>query len=142
LLVVGGTGFDPQDDNTESDSRAKLAYDGDTGTAWESRWYGSATYNRSKDGVGLVLDLSASATVREVDLTLPVAQDVTVYAANDASLDGAQKIGSVNGESGTITLKAPDGLQPATKIIVWVTRPAPAEAPNHFRAQISEVVVR
>jgi hypothetical protein len=142
LLVVGGTGFDPQDDNTESDNRAKLAYDGDTGTAWESRWYGSATYNRSKDGVGIVLDLSTSATVREVDLTLPVAQDVTVYAANDASLEGAQKIGSVSGESGTITLKAPDGLQPATKIIVWVTKPAPAEAPNHFRAQISEVVVR
>jgi hypothetical protein len=142
LAIIGGKGFDPQDDNTESDNRAKLAYDGDTGTAWESRWYGSATYNRSKEGVGIVLDLSASATIRQVDLTLPVAQDVTVYAANAASLDGAQKIGSVSGESGTITLKAPDGLQPATKIIVWVTKPAPAEAPDHFRAQISEVVVR
>ncbi len=142
LLIVGGKGFDPQDDNTESDTRAKLAYDGDPGTAWESRWYGTVTYNRSKDGVGLVLDLSASATIREVDLTLPVAQDVTVLAANEESLEGAQEIGSVSGESGTITLKAPDGLQPATKILVWVTKPAPAEAPNHFRAQVSEVAVR
>jgi hypothetical protein len=142
LLIVGGTGFDPQDDNTESDTRAKLAYDGDPGTAWESRWYGSATYNRSKDGVGLVLDLSTSTTIREVDLTLPVAQDVTVFAATQASLEGAQEIGSTSGRSGTITLKAPAGLQPATKIIVWVTKPAPAEAPDHFRAQVSEVAVR
>lgn len=142
LLIVGGTGFDPQDDNTESDTRAKLAYDGDPGTAWESRWYGSATYNRSKDGVGLVLELSAATTIKEVDLTLPVAQDVTVFAANEDSLDGAQEIGTVSGTSGTTTLKAPEGLQPATKILVWVTKPAPAEAPDHFRAQISEVAVR
>ncbi len=142
LLIVGGKGFDPQDDNTESDTRAKLAFDGDPGTTWESRWYGSVTYNRSKDGVGLVLDLSTSATIREVDLTIPVAQDVTVFAANAESLEGAQQIGSVSGQSGTVTLKAPGGLKPATKILVWVTKPAPAEAPDHFRAQISEVTVR
>jgi hypothetical protein len=89
-----------------------------------------------------VLDLDQAATIKEVVLTLPAAQDVTVYAADGASLDGAQEIGKVNDESGTITLKAPDGLQPANTVIVWVTKAAPAEADNHYRAQVSEVVVR
>ena len=68
-------------------------------------------------------------------------QDVTVYAATNASIDGAQKIGSVTDQAGTVTLTAPDGLTAATKLIVWVTKAAPAEAPNHYRAQISEVTV-
>lgn len=142
LVIVGGKGFDPQDDNTESDNRAGLAFDGDPSTKWESRWYGSATYNRSKEGVGLILDLGQPSVVREVDVTLPEGQDVYVFAANEERLEGAQAIGSIAGEGGTVTLKANGQLQPATKLILWVTKPVPSEAANHFRAQISEVAVR
>jgi hypothetical protein len=142
ISITGASGFDPEGNENQGDGKAKLAFDGDPGTSWESRWFGSANYNGSRAGVGLVLDLDQSATIKEVVLTLPAAQDVTVYAADGASLDGAQEIGTVKDESGTITLKAPDGLQPATTVIVWVTKAAPAEAANHYRAQVSEVEVR
>lgn len=141
-MIVGGKGFDPQEDNTESDNRAKLAYDGDPSTKWESRWYASETYNRKKEGVGLVLDLGQPTVIHEVDVTLPGGQDVYVFAANEESIEGAQSVGSISGESGTVTLHADKALQPATKLIIWVTKPVPSEAPNHYRAQISEVAVR
>jgi hypothetical protein len=142
IEITGASGFDPEGNENQGDGKAKLAFDGDTGTSWESRWFGTPNYNGGRSGVGLVLDLGQTATINEVVLTLPAAQDVTVYAADGASLDGAQEIGKVNDESGTITLKAPDGLKPANTVIVWVTKAAPAEAPNHYRAQVSEVVVR
>lgn len=140
VTITGGTVLDPQ--GIESDGKVKLVFDGDPSTVWASRWYGSATYNGKKDGVGVVLDLDRSVVLTGVDLVLPAKQDVTVYAATNASIDGAQKIGSVTGQEGAVTLKAPDGLTGATKLIVWVTKAAPAEAPNHYRAQISEVTVR
>ncbi|AXG14922.1 hypothetical protein [Intrasporangium calvum] len=142
VRIIGGSSFDPQDDGEESPRQVPLAFDGDPGTAWKSRWYGTDTYNRSKEGVGLVLDLSAPTVVREVELTLPAAQDVTIYLTDEARLEGAQQIGRVTGTSGTVTIKAPRDIQAGSKLIIWVTRPAPDEAPNHHRAQIAEVVVR
>jgi hypothetical protein len=68
-----------------------------------------------------------------------------VYATDSGSkdsLDGAQKIGSAKRASGTVVIKADGPLQPASKILVLVTKAAPAEAANHYRAQISEVTVR
>ena len=140
--VTGVTSFDPQDDNTEGEGTAKFAIDGDLTTAWESRWYGTPTYNGNKDGVGLVVDLAAPTAVTEVELVLPAEQDVTVFLATKDSLAGAQKIGAKSGANGTVVLKPTSPLQPGTKVIVWVTKAAPAEAGNHFRAQVSEVTVR
>ena len=140
VTITGGTVLDPG--GIESNGKVGLAFDGDPSTDWSSRWYGTPTYNGKKDGIGIVLDLDRSVVLTGVDLVLPAKQDVTVYAATQASLDGAQKIDSVTNRDGTITLKAPDGLKEATKLIVWVTKAAPAEAPNHYRAQISEVTVR
>ncbi|MDN5766807.1 MAG: hypothetical protein L0H96_12855 [Humibacillus sp.] len=140
VTITGGSVLDPG--GVEKSGKVKLAYDGNPATAWTSRWYGTPTYNGKKDGIGIVLDLDRSVVLTGVDLVLPAKQDVTVYAATTASITGAQKIGSVTNKDGTITMKAPAGLTTATKLIVWVTKAAPAEAPNHYRAQVSEVSVR
>ena len=144
VAVVGGTGFDPED-GTETDQNVKLSHDGNPGTEWRSRWYGSDSFNGNKAGVGVLLDLSAPTAVKEVQLVLGAAQDVTVYATDSAStksLDGAQKIGSATNANGTVVIKANGEIRPASKIIILVTKAAPAEAANHYRAQISEVTVR
>lgn len=144
VTVVGGTGFDPED-GTESDQNVKLTFDGNPGTEWRSRWYGTPTFNGKKAGVGVLLDLSAPTAVKEVTLVLGAPQDVTVYATDSGStksLDGAQTVGSKPNASGTVVITAPAGLKPASKLLVLITRAAPAEAANHYRAQISEVTVR
>ncbi|WP_347349977.1 protein kinase family protein [Intrasporangium sp.] len=142
IEITGGTGFDPEGHEDQGDAKARLAFDGDRDTQWQSRWFATDDFNGSRDGVGLVLDLDERARISQVELVLPADQDVTVYAADRASLAGAQKIGKVRDKSGTVKLTAPDDLRPASKVIVWVTKAAPAEAPNRFRAQVSEVVVR
>ena len=141
VTIVSGKGYDEQD-GTEADQNADQAFDGDTSTGWRSRWYGSADYNNGKDGLGLILTLSAPTAVKEVDLFLPAKQNVTVYATDGDSREGAQKVGSMKNAEGAVTIKADQDLQPASKIIVFVTKAAPAEADNHYRAQINEVTVR
>jgi hypothetical protein len=142
--ITGGTGFDPQD-GTESDQNVKKVFDGSTSDGWRSRWYATRTFNGDKDGVGLLLDLNAPTAVKEVVLELPAAQDVTVYATDSdstKSLDGARKIGSASNASGTVTIKADGTPEPASKIIVFVTKAGQAESDRRYRAQISEVTVR
>jgi eukaryotic-like serine/threonine-protein kinase len=141
VSVAGGTGYDEQD-GTEADQNVKKVYDGDLSTAWQSRWYGTARYNGGKEGLGVILTLSQPTAVSEVELVLPAKQDVTVYLTNGTSRAGAQKVGSVKGAEGTVTVKASKKLDPGTNLIVFVTKAARAEAPNHYRAQITEVTVR
>jgi hypothetical protein len=139
--IVRGKGYDEQDGN-EADQNADLAFDGNPSTGWRSRWYASAGYNGGKDGLGLILGLSGPTSIKEVVLDLPAKQNVTVYATNGDSREGAHKVGSVSNAEGQVTITAPDGLEPASNLIVFVTKAAPAEAPNHYRAQINEVTVR
>jgi hypothetical protein len=141
VSIVGGTGYDEQD-GTESDQNVKKVYDGDPSTGWQSRWYGTSTYNGGKEGLGVILTLSQPIAVSEVELVLPAKQDVTVYLTNGNSRSGAQEVGSVKGAQGTVTVKASKKLDPGSSLIVFVTKAAPAEAPNHYRAQINEVTVR
>jgi hypothetical protein len=140
---IAGKGFDPEEDNTEADKIANLTFDGRPDTSWKSRWYGSATYNGKKSGVGVVLDLATPTAINEVQVVLPAVESVVVYGATSDSLTGATQIGTaVVDQSGTVVFKASTPTAPVTKIIVYVTKAAPDEAPNHFRAQISEVTVR
>jgi len=141
VSITSGKGYDEQD-GTEADQNAGKAFDGDPSTGWRSRWYGTSDYNGGKAGLGLILTLNQPTQVKEVTLVLPAQQDVTVYATNGDSRTGAQEVGSQSGAQGTVTIKASGDLQPATKIIVFITKAAPDEAPKRFRAQINEVTVR
>ena len=76
---------------------------------------------------------------------LGASQDVTVYATNSdstRSLEGAQEIGSATGANGTVTIKAGGKLDPASRIVVLVTKAGTAETDRRYRAQINEVTVR
>ena len=141
VSITGGKGYDEQD-GSEADQNVKNVFDGDPSTGWRSRWYGSPTYNGGKDGLGVILQLSQPSAVSEVDLVLPAKQDVTVYLTNGTSREGAQQVGSAKGAEGTVTIKTDKKLEPGTALIVFVTRAAAAEEPNHYRAQINEVTVR
>ncbi|MFM6847999.1 MAG: protein kinase family protein [Terrabacter sp.] len=144
VSIVGGRGFDPQDGN-EADQNVNRVFDGNPGDGWRSRWYGTPTYNGNKDGVGVVLDLSSPTVVKQVDLVLGAAQDVTVYATDSdstKSLDGAQEIGSATDANGAVTIKAGSQLNPASKIVVLITKAGRAESDRRYRAQINEVTVR
>lgn len=139
--IAGGALFDANTGQAPS-STAGRAFDGKTDTMWRSGWYASEKFGGLKvAGIGLVLDLGQQTEVRQVTTTLPVAQDLTVYVANRASLDGATTIGASSGRSGQIVFDVPAGpVASGQLVIVFFTKLGP-DGSGRFRAQVSEVSV-
>jgi hypothetical protein len=139
--VVGSAGFEPSGAGQVASTTAARAFDGKPATLWRSKWYSSAKFGGLQvSGIGVVADLGNPVAVRRVTLTLPAAQDVTVYVASRASLAGAQVLGTSTGASGQVVLDAAQGPLTGQLVIIVVTTLAP-DGEGHFRAQISEVQV-
>jgi hypothetical protein len=140
LAILKASGFDPEGDGRERNSEAPRVYDGDKSTFWSSEGYASANLGGLKKGVGIIVDLGQTAKVKQVELDLPDAADVTVYVNGDNTLDGATELGSSSGKKGTVTLT---GDKPATGkfVMVWFTKVSQVND-GRFRATLAEITVR
>ena len=141
VAIIGAATFDASAGQVASSSAPK-GYDGDVATMWRSKWYSNDKFGGLKvPGIGYVVDLGQQTEVRRVTVTVPVAQDITVYVANRASLDGATSIGSSAGKSGELVFDAPAGpIASGQLVIVLVTKLGP-DGSGKFRAQVSEMAV-
>ena len=139
--ISGAATFDGNAGQVASSSAAR-AFDGKPDTMWRSGWFSSENFGGLKTpGVGLILDLGQQTQVRQVSVTVPVAQDLTVYVTNRASLEGATAIGTSSGRTGQLVFEVPAGPVAAGQlIIVFVTKLGP-DGSGKFRAQVSEVTV-
>ncbi len=140
IAILSATGFDPEGDQTESNSYAPRVYDGNLATSWTSELYATAQFGNLKKGVGVLLDLGQPTSVHQVAIDLgngPV--DLTVYAATSASLQGATVIGTASGASGHIEIKAASAMPEAQYVIVWFT--TLAQDGSRFHASISEIAL-
>ena len=141
LAILRATGFDPEGDRAERNSEAGRVYDGDPATFWSSEGYASADLGGLKQGVGVLVDLGRSATVRQVDLQLPDTSDVRVYVAPDRSTDGAAELGGSQGKKGRVSVRAAAEAPSGQYVIVWFTRVSQV-SDGRFRATLAEVTVR
>jgi len=141
VAIVGAAGFDSTGGQVPSGTAAR-AYDGKPDTMWRSGWYTTETFGGLKiPGIGLAVDLGQPTQVRRVAVTVPVAQDFTVYLGTRASIDGATLIGSSSGGTGQVVFDVPAGPVPSGNIvIIFMTKLGP-DGDGKFRAQVSEVVV-
>jgi hypothetical protein len=139
--VLSASGFDPEGDNAERNGEAARTFDGNTKTFWSSEGYASANLGGLKKGVGVALDLGQVRKVGAVELVLPDASDVTVYAGAKRSLSGATEIGTSTSKEGTVTLTRTDGPVDAQYVIVWFTKVSKV-SDGRFRATLAEVTVR
>jgi len=140
LAILKASGFDPEGDGRERNSEAPRVYDGDKSTFWSSEGYASANLGGLKKGVGIIVDLGQTAKVKQVELELPDAADVTVYVNGDNTLDGATELGSSSGKKGTVTITAD---KPATGkfVMVWFTKVSQVND-GRYRATLAEITVR
>ena len=143
VAILQGASFEPDGDGQVASRSAASAWDGNPATLWRSnKWYGSEDFGGlSRQGYGLIADLGQVTPVKRVTVTLPAAQDITVYVANQAGLDQATKIGESAGKSGELVFSVPPGT-PANGqlVIVMVTKLGPDGA-GKFRAMVSELQV-
>jgi hypothetical protein len=141
LAILKATGFDPEGDGKERNSEAPRVYDGKPSTFWSSEGYASANLGGLKPGVGVLLDLGQAARVKRVALTLPDVSDVTVFLADDSSIEGATEIGSATDKKGAVTLDNKDVEASGKYVIVWFTKVSQV-SDGRFRATLAEVSIR
>ena len=141
IAILKATGFDPEGDGKERNSEAPRVYDGKPSTYWSSEGYASANLGGLKPGVGVLLDLGQAARVKQVALTLPDVSDVTVFLADDNTIDGATEIGTTTGKKGAVTLANKDAEASGKYVIVWFTEVSQV-SDGRFRATLAEVSIR
>jgi putative peptidoglycan lipid II flippase len=144
--IITGTvasAFDPVGGDGEHNAEAHLAVDGNPETAWSTESYRDPDLAApgNKGGVGLIVRLPASASLRQVDLTSrDDGWSATIYAVSGASpskLAGwGTPLASVDrAPSGTTHLVVTDPH--ADAVLVWLTR-----LPTRGTFALGEVAVR
>lgn len=137
--VINAAGFDPQGDQQEHEAEAPRVYDGDDGTTWTTEGYEAENFGGTKEGVGVTIDLGQPVSISEVTITLPEANEATVYAG-DAPTNEGTVIGQSNGQTGAVDLRVAEPVE-AQYVTVWFTSTVPSDDGYH-RAYLSEIAVR
>jgi len=148
MKVVAAQDFDPppQGNGSENPNQTRLAIDGRQGTAWRTVAYNSPAFGGLKAGVGLILDLGAAHTVRQVKLRLP--DEGATIAIRTAGVNAAQAPDSLAayalaataagaGKEETLRFTSPVRTR---FVLIWITQLPPGPGPT-YRGGISEVTV-
>lgn len=140
--VMAVTIYDPFGDQTENESQALFAVDGDETTAWTTVSYKQADMS-GKAGVGLLLDLGTIQDVYGIDLDLIGEQTAEIYVVNSAEPDLATetKFADIGPNETSSSLGAsPPGS--GRYVLIWLTPDLPKSDSGEFQGGISEVKVR
>jgi hypothetical protein len=140
--IVSADVFDPHGDGQpENNKDVPKAYDGDPSTSWSTLEYrGSPNFGNLKDGVGIVLDLGSSQSLKGVTITTTTpGATVEVRTADQPAdnLDGFQP--AADGKLDATTDLTFDKPVKARFVLVWITALVPSD--NGFSAGIAEVAV-
>jgi serine/threonine-protein kinase len=86
LAITGATPFDPSGDGEENGDLAPNIFDGNPATSWRTEGYNDRDITRLKDGVGIVLELGAPATLDKLELQSPTNDwKAVIYVADSAA---------------------------------------------------------
>ena len=139
LEIVDSRGLNPHGDTDEHSARSPLAWDGQTGTAWNTQGY-QDPLDIIKPGVGLQLQLGASHEIHAVDLDLGgegYEFEIRVGDADGNSEDDYEVVASGSGGSQEVVLDEPANGQ---YVLVWFTT-LPQNG-GDYRGSVNEVEVR
>lgn len=125
LAEVPVRDFDPPPgDGKERPGEVANAYDDDPSTAWRTERYDSASFGGLKQGVGLLVDLSAPTELTRVELSLATPGTTVELRAGDAAVDavgGYPRLAvGTSGADGSLVLTPPAGSR-ARFFLVWIT---------------------
>ena len=140
-VVVGIRSLDPEgDDGTENDDSAPRAIDRDPATFWNSSSYANAAFGGLKEGVGLVLPLSAPTLVSGATVSVNgTGGSVELRAAPTQSLDDSTVLASGVPVDGVVELAAQQPVE-AANVVLWFTELP--EVSGEYRLEVGEVQLR
>jgi eukaryotic-like serine/threonine-protein kinase len=132
VTLNGVTAYDPDGDQTEHDSAAGNATDGNPGTYWNTEHYDGGL---NKKGVGLVLDAGASKQLTQLVVRSGTPGYMAMIEAGDSS-GGPFTPVSRPQTGGSSTTFALDG-DPARYYVLWITDLGPSSS-----VEINEVTAK
>ncbi|WP_040155339.1 protein kinase family protein [Mobilicoccus massiliensis] len=140
IAFEGARALDPEGDGRENNGGVPKAYDGDTGSYWQSEGYKQPDFQGQKAGVGIAFELPQEAEPAKVSVVLGERpQDAKVFVSDTRSVENATETGSFSDASGAQEFDVPEDARPnARYVIVWVTK-AMEDTDGKYRAVISEV---
>ncbi len=125
LATVPVRDFDPPPgDGRERPGEVANAYDDDPSTAWRTERYDSAAFGGLKQGVGLLVDLSAPTGLTRVELSLEAPGTTVELRAGDTAAENAggypRLASGTSGTNGSLVLTPPAGTR-ARYVLIWIT---------------------
>ncbi len=132
--------YDPLGDSAEHANETSFAIDNLPTTSWSTESY--TTSDLQKDGVGLVIDATPGAVVRELRIRTPTPGfNADVYVTDaasppDAVTDPAWKqVGTVTDAASRATVDLDTAGQTSTFVLLWIT----ALPPGGDKVEITEL---
>jgi hypothetical protein len=146
--VASVSAFDPFGEAGENDDDVPLVLDGDTSTRWSTLSYeGDPRFGGLKPGLGLVLDLGGTTSVRQVTLDLGGSgTDLQLRAAPAAASSAPdapgryRTVGSTRNASGETVVEA-DRPVDTRYLLVWLTSLSP-EPGGTYAGVVNEITVQ
>jgi serine/threonine-protein kinase len=127
---TSATAYDPDGDNSEHDSAAPNAIDGDSGTYWNTEHYDGAL---PKAGVGLVLDLGTAKKLSQLVVRSDTPGFTAVIKSGSSATGPFTKVSDPQDVGGNTTFALKEG--PARQYyLVWIT-----DLGSNSSVQINEV---
>ena len=139
VAIQGVQAYDPEGDGYEHDELVGTVFDGDPNSGWYTESYSSGEFGGIKKGVGLIVDLGATTSPREIQLQLPNKGGLEVWVNSSPSLDGATKIGDKDPAEGEVDFTVPDDVE-GQYVILWYTKVYP-DSQGGIRGFLNEVTV-
>jgi len=142
LKPVSAMPFDPFGDGQANTQLARLAIDGNPGTAWHTESYASAAFGNLKPGTGLLLDMGKTVTITSVRVLLgrvPGA-DFRVRVGAVASLPDLPAVAHASDVGGQVSLHL---ARPAhgRYVLVWFTQLPPSPS-GTFQASVFAISLK
>ena len=138
--ISGVRTLDPQGGDGENDETAPRAIDDDPSSFWKSSTYKSAEFGGLKDGVGMVVTLSAEAPVSSVTAQISGSGGVLeVRTAPGQGLEDSQVVGTATPGSGTVTVELDEPVATQNVILWWTELP---DVSGSFRIELADVTVQ
>jgi eukaryotic-like serine/threonine-protein kinase len=139
--ITRAQAFDPFGGDGEHDSEAPFVLDGDESTTWSTSGYNDRRFG-TKPGVGLVVVLDRSASLKDVKITSPTNDwSVEIYAADQPAAElagwGTKAAAKQGLTPGTTSIDL--GGAKGAAVLIWITDLGDEPAPTH--ARIAEVHV-
>ena len=137
--IVAAEDFDPLGDGVEHPELLINLFDNDSSTAWKTETYGHRSLGFLKPGVGVVLQLEKSISLRSIEIeTAAIGWSGEIYVSNTigASLEAwGSPVALIQASSGTadIDLTGNNGQM----VLLWITDLG--DAPPSLKIEITEI---